>query len=176
MYFDKMDPKYNDLESPNSDVMWLTFKTEFPGFIFYPNSSWAQGRNRLYQEALKKEIAQGWRYLYYIFLDGDVEVGFAAPLSSYNAQGDIVSPWRHYESFLLRYEPAVGVPDFRYNRPDSDLTKLISGLGPRGEATAMYHYDAIICAVHREAAVNLLPYDLSYDQISWWYTQLSMIL
>jgi hypothetical protein len=51
-----------------------------------------------------------------IFLDGDV---IAAPLSS-APEGGIntsASAWRMFEEFLLKYEPAVGVPDYRIYEP-----------------------------------------------------------
>jgi len=166
MYSGVAPDYYNDLVGSNSDLMWLTYKEAVPGAIFFPNSSWAQGRNRLYREALEKEKRQGWRYLYYIFFDGDVRMGPVNPWWN-----TTVSGWRKFEEFLLNYEPAIGLPDFRYTYPKD----FNPGYTVKTEVCPMYHYDAIVNAFHREAAEVVLPYDESWDHISWWYTQLALI-
>ena len=35
----------------------------------------------------------------------------------------------------------------------------------------MFHYDAIVAAFHRDAAIQLFPYETKYDSESWWYSQ-----
>eukprot|EP00667_Euglena_gracilis_P034978 EG_transcript_62804 len=54
------------------DVIWLTFGDP-SGDVYYPNSTFTQGRNRLLDEAISRavQMPEGG-YLYYIFMDGDV--------------------------------------------------------------------------------------------------------
>ena len=52
----------------HSDVIFLTYDSKIDQAIFYPDSTWAEGRNRLLQKALEKG-----EYLYYIFLDDDLK-------------------------------------------------------------------------------------------------------
>jgi len=55
------------LGNPNSEVIFLTYDRPIEEAIFFPNSTWAQGRNKLLETALSKGD-----YLYYIFCDDDI--------------------------------------------------------------------------------------------------------
>lgn len=103
--------KYNYIHSDNSDIITLTFDEpikpdEFLSTLnlYYPDSTWAEGRNK------QLEVAKGLytKYLYYIFIDDDVHF--------------IKGSFNEFEQYLLKYEPAIGVPlltiiqnSFRYN-------------------------------------------------------------
>ena len=81
--------------------------THFP-YVFANESTWTTGRNLLYFVAIERIR----RYHYYIFLDGDVDLGF----NSFSSQEmKRLTPFRAFEQWLLDDEPAVGVVDFQNN-------------------------------------------------------------
>ena len=84
-------------------------------YIFNNTKTWSSGRNRLYGIALKRSH----EYVYYIFLDEDIEFYFTA-----NTPRDIYSrgtehPLTAFENFLRGYEPAIGLCNYcsRFGKP-----------------------------------------------------------
>lgn len=140
--------KYLHLNSETSDCIFLTFDEEIEDAIFFPNSTWTEGRNRLIQEAkaLDKE------YLYYILLDDDVSF--------------IKGSFQLMEENLLKYKPALGTPcvDSDYTRgpgmnfgEDMEVQRIVSWDEP---------YDAYHHTVFHDTI--LLPYDTKFDPVCWW--------
>lgn len=139
---------YAQIESPTSDVLCLTWKQEAPGCIFFPQSTWTEGRNRLLKEALNKDD-----YKYYIFLDDDV----------FFREGD----FRTMEQNLLQYEPAVATPFYTFHpHPYLEL-----------DVHTVYSFDAMFNAFHRDLLKDgiVLPYYDGFDSKSWWFSQLCVI-
>lgn len=133
-----------DVEGPDSDVRFLSYraKSADPRSIFYPWSSWTQGRNRL----LRQVVGGDW--LYYVFGDADVRLEFTARGAENRARRQI--PWRAFEEFLLEHEPAVGTPAYSWHLSSRwDLTQ---------EAQTLRFFDPVLNAFHREALLTLLPY------------------
>lgn len=141
-----------DLEADDSDVRFLSWKTRSPDprSVFYPQSSWTEGRNRLYKEI------EGTSYEYYIFIDDDVEMRTRC------SQAD--NGWRAFEAFLLDYQPAVGVPKFDWHLRNGglDVTQPVQGIR---------FFDAVVNAFHHEAVHTLLPYCDLLDRYSESYSQ-----
>jgi hypothetical protein len=140
------------LESDDSDVRFLSWKrpSSDPRSVFYPHSSWTQGRNRLYKEI------EGTAYEYYVFLDDDVEMLLR--------KGHARNGWRAFEAFLLDYEPAVGVARYMWQLMGGglDVSKPVQGIR---------FFDALVNAFHREAVHTLLPYCDLLDRYSEAYSQ-----
>ncbi len=140
------------LESDDSDVRFLSWKTRSsdPRAVFYPHSSWTEGRNRLYKEI------DGTAYEYYIFLDDDVEM--------HARKGRARNGWRAFEAFLLDYEPAVGVARYMWQLTGGglDVSKPVQGVR---------FFDAVMNAFHHEAVHTLLPYCDLLDRYSECYSQ-----
>lgn len=143
------------LKSRRSDTLMLSWKVSAPSTnIFFPNSTWTSGRNKLLEIGLalermknnggKENFTTTNNYNYFIFLDEDVRLGSAQQV-------------RAFEDFLLEYEPAVASGEF----------------GNRGYADPIlpiWAFDAIFNAIHREA-LEMLPYSEKYDKDSWWLSQ-----
>jgi len=53
----------NLVNRDNADAIFLTYDKQIDEAIFFPNSTWAQGRNKILEIALEKED-----YLYYILV------------------------------------------------------------------------------------------------------------
>lgn len=131
-------------EGPESDVRFLSYRARSadPRSIYYPSSSWTQGRNRLLREV------GGGEWLYYVFGDGDVHLectGRGAERISTRQ-----SPWRAFEEFLLAHEPAVGTPAYSW--------QLSGQWDPKQETQTLRFFDPVLNAFHAEALLPLLPY------------------
>ena len=155
------------------DVIVLSFKKKCTEtspkhieFIFDPKTTWATGRNVLYEASKKKNHT----YMYYIFMDDDIVLKSKSD-SSMNA-------WRFFERFLLRVEPAVGIADgsgnprvpFVYKQRE----KLNCSLKEPVEYIPSARWEACLNAFHRNAVHHVLPYSASFDKISWWVSVVYM--
>ncbi len=83
---------YLDLKKrEDADVIYLTYDKKVENAIYFPNSTWSEGRNKLLKAArLKGE------YLYYIFCDDDIEFRKGS--------------WDEFERLLILHKPAIGFP------------------------------------------------------------------
>jgi len=144
----------NGLHDSENDVIFLSWKKPTKKGIFFPNSTWTEGRNRLYQEVihLKKD------YLYYVFMDEDARLA-----TTKYCKVPCKNPWRLFEQYLLEYQPAVGVPFYCWHRK------------PEMKVDTTFTFDAIVKAIHQEALNVLLPYYDGDDKESWWYSQLYFV-
>ena len=152
------------------DVMVLSYKaacTKTPPkhvqYLFNSSTSWASGRNLLYETAKKRDEI----YLYYVFMDDDI--GLRTKTRNSN-------PWREFEQFLKQVEPAVAAIDTDTN---SVLHHALDGrkkqrcsLKRASDYIPTARFDPAINAYHYEAAKYLLPYTTRYDKTSWWYPDL----
>lgn len=153
---------YPELADPAVDSLLLTWRepASDPDALFLPDSSWNEGRNRLYLEALRRVEQTGNDYLYYIFLDDDCEVREDRGLAEALGIPLTGNPFRTFERFLLEWEPAVG-----YTRYDWQY--VVPGQG----VNLGYNFDGLFNAYHREATSFLLPYYTGFDAESWLYSQ-----
>lgn len=96
-------------------VIFLSFKKECeqensPSHITYMfdnSTTWRTGRNKLYSvEAINRKSG----YIYDIFTDEDVELRFNSATSPEMKQR---TPIQVFQNWLLDYEPAVGVADYK---------------------------------------------------------------
>jgi hypothetical protein len=154
------------------DVLVLSYKkkcsknpNKHVKYLFNSSTSWASGRNFLYENAKKR----GEVYLFYIFLDDDITLTTKTP----NA-----NPWREFEDFLQQIEPAIAAIDTDTN---GMLKPVLNGRKQKGcplNPTSNYKYiptarfDPAINAYHCKAAKYILPYTTLYDKTSWWYPDL----
>jgi len=124
----------------------LTFKTELPGALFLPKSTWTEGRNRLFEAARASQAA----FDYYIFADDDVSF----------AKGG----WRQFLSDLEQYRPAIGAPAFYEPNAGAepyaayDFDAIVTA----------FHRDVITDGL-------VLPYIADFDAESWWLSQYFVI-
>eukprot|EP00668_Euglena_longa_P033035 GGOE01042537.1.p1 GENE.GGOE01042537.1~~GGOE01042537.1.p1 ORF type:complete len:754 (+),score=168.46 GGOE01042537.1:56-2317(+) len=133
--------------SDDSDTLCLTFgkKVEFCEYL--PSSTWTEGRNHLWKTAVRLKH----KYEYYIFMDHDITL-------SSNAV---------FESLLLRWRPAIGVPAGAMQLPNNFPQRT------RG-ALRITAFHASLNAFHRDVFFHsvLLPYYDGMDSFSWWTSQL----
>ena len=154
-------------------------------------TTWTTARNMLYERALIQEQRQGWRWAYFNFGDGDIQV--ACPiteklLKSNQINGDetvIVQHFRSlisiqqslfsnissnqcfilFDTFLLSASPAIAAI------AEMGIPILFNGLLTQ----IVYHIDAMFNAFHRDALSFVLPYCSRYDYRSWWTSQAILI-
>ncbi len=146
--------KYSYLQNANSDLITLTFdfkiienELESTSNIFFPNSSWAEGRNK--QLELAKELKN--KYLYYIFIDDDVEF--------------IAGCFSDFEKLLLQNKPAVGVPLLA-------IIKNTNKFNPKLKIQHPVAVDQQIQAYHHKVLSEsiVMPLETKFDNLSWWYS------
>ena len=163
-----------DSEACQCDVIILSYKeqcndTPLPHvqYIFNSSSSttWTVGRNLLYKAAKERKE----KYIYYIFMDDDVQLIMADKKNTQN-------PWRMYEESLKTFQPAV-VTLFTHNqrkfsgktfpeRLNCELTGYIQ----------LDHTDAIFNAFHYQVIDHILPYTTRFDSVSWWHSQAYLMI
>lgn len=153
-----LPPSLEQAAGEDGDIVFLSWRAPSadPRSIYYPSSSWTQGRNRLLKEVLGRE------HLYFVFADDDI----ALELTSLGATaaGSHANPWRVFEKFLLDYEPAVGCCAYDW--------QLIGGwFDPTADRQTLRFFDAILNAFHRETLAVLLPYFDLLDEESECYSQ-----
>jgi hypothetical protein len=132
------------LERPGVDTYLLTWRVPREGAIFFPKSTWTEGRNRLFQEVKDKD------YDYYVFMDEDV-------LMTTDREGHALEV---FEGLLEKYRPVIGVPQFPQLR---GLRRNMS----EGEVSTHYTFDAICTAIRKDALHNLMPYSPVDDDVRW---------
>lgn len=145
--------KYSYLQNHHADLIALTFdeaikESELQSItnIFFPKSTWAEGRNK--QLGFAKNLET--KYLYYIFIDDDVEF----------IEGDFFS----FEQKLLQNKPAIGVP----------LLTIIKNTNRYNAKLAIQHpvaLDTQVQAFHYKVIDEsvVMPLETKFDKLSWWY-------
>ena len=131
------------LENDNSDYIVATFekKIDQENFIYVPNTIWTEGRNALYEEALKRKD----QYEYFVFLDDDIvfERGSFRVFENevLHIQADFAMPVYLGHPFIRKYD---SYNPFQY----STITFI----------------DQIMVCMSRElfCSPKLLPYDMDY--------------
>ena len=152
-----MDPPL--YESEDRDVLWLTYR-EKGGQVWYPKSSWTQGRNRLLDAAMAKAVQMpNGGYLYYIFMDSDVILRTRKDKRLLYRDDLPENPYERFEQFLIDWEPAVGTVAYWWTLYDP--TKF----------SIHHNNDAVFSAHHRETLSFGLPYVEDLDCRSWYYSQ-----
>ncbi len=152
------DMPYRDLPDEHNDIILLTWKTpsDRKDAVFYPKSTWNEGRNRLLNEAVNRNAG----YLYYIFLDGDCIVKEDAELAKSLNIALCGNPFRTFEKYLLEWRPAVGYTRYSWQHAE-----------PGAEVNLGYNFDALFNAFHCDTVSFLLPYYTGFDCESWLYSQ-----
>ena len=137
---------YQTCNSIDSDIIYISWKKPTNDSIYYPNSTWTTGRNKLIEEAKKLPN----KYLYYIFLDDDLSF----------KQGS----FREFEKMLLEYKPAIGIPKCWNHNKRENINML---------AHTVYEFDAAFNAFHQDVFFDdvLFPYITNFDEQSWWCSQ-----
>ena len=135
--------KYTDLENrENADAIFLTYDEQIENAIYFPDSSWSEGRNLL----LKKAREKG-NYLYYIFCDDDIEF--------------VIGGWDQFEDNLLRHKPAIGYPVFHKTRHTKISFLDLQVFDISDQQLIAFHKDLINDGF-------ILPYQQQLDQFHWW--------
>lgn len=136
--------------------------------IFYPESTWTQGRNKLY-DFCKSHYSRFIGIDYFVYLDCDLKIDFKM---INNFENQVTE---------LGYEYPIVYPRFQsYNKGPSNW-----GLGKiekKGLENLSFKYqtidwfDGCFNAFHKNSINKLFPLEEKLDKESWWYSQLLLIL
>ncbi|HDY7659518.1 hypothetical protein J0J21_06245 [Vibrio vulnificus] len=120
------------------DYVLLTWDQECDNALFYPNSSWAEGRKKL-EKCIDIE-----RYQYICFIDGDVKL-----------KGCLTA----FEQELLHLEPAVAFPVIEKTKKHATARWMLS----YGMDEQCQFFNTEIYKFHFKCQ----PYITKFDKISW---------
>jgi len=141
------------------DYILLSYKENTPDTtIFYPNSTWTTGRNKLREYVL--EINK--KYDYYIFLDEDIVFCDYSQEDGFNA----------FEHLLYEYKPYIANPNFGSYYEHYGNRELL------GEFQTTVWYDGMYNAFSHDAFTSneIFPYIDIFDNRCWWMSQYIMII
>ena len=131
------------LESDNSDYIVATFekKIDRKNFIYVPNTIWTEGRNALYEEAMKRKD----QYEYFVFLDDDMVFERGS--------------FRVFEKEVLHIQADCAVPPIMCH----PFHKMYDRYNPFQYSNISF-IDQIMVCLSRElfCSPKLLPYDMDY--------------
>ena len=163
-----LSSKIGDPEICNCDVIVLSFREECRDnnqarhitYLFDPNTLFASGRNVLFFAALNRRPG----YHYYIFINDDTVLKYNefTPANMTN-----MSPFRAVENWLLDYEPAVGVLDYKQHHGASTVIEKRRdrcGINEPSLVPPTVFFDAIFNAFHHRAVQHVLPYQTEYER------------
>ena len=156
-----------DPQTCNCDVIVLSFRAKCQentqshvSYLFDPNTLFASGRNVLFFAAMDRRP----RYHYYIFLNDDtvLEYNKFTPASM-----KTLSPFRAVETWLLDYEPVVGVLDYKVHHGADFILKLrrnMCGINETSLVLPTVLFDALFNAYHHKAIADILPYPTKHER------------
>lgn len=146
--------KYSYLQNAKSDLITLTFdfkildnELKSISNIFLPKSSWAEGRNKQLELSKKLET----KYLYYIFIDDDVEF--------------VKGNFSDFEQRLMQNKPAIGIPLLAIIKNTNRFNPKLKIQHPIAIDQQMqaYHYKVLSESI-------VMPLETKFDNLSWWYS------
>ena len=133
-------------------------------YLLDNRTTWTTGRNALLEAAMNRNQT----YLYYVFMDDDFTLG--------DPRQQPAGPWRRFENALRSYEPAVAAIDIGWVPKLRDFHVEKQCSGNAAEFIGTVWFDAICNAFHYKAIRHILPYDPTFDQQTWWASQMSVII
>jgi hypothetical protein len=160
------------------DHILLSFKEDTPDTtIFFPNSTWTTGRNKIREHVLKLEK----KYDYYIFLDEDVKftdfiqeddfkdiksIYFPQKDESNNSKSTYLTQedgFNNFEKLLGQYQPYIANPNYKGYYPKVENSRVRTTI----------EFDGIYNAFSKEAFFSneIFPYMDVFDSKSWWMSQ-----
>ena len=129
----------------NYDTYYLSFLTP-SGDLFFPNSTFQQGRNALLRLALARQLQPG--YDYFIFTDEDVTLQVNDDPRARWKEDMAANAWQRFEEFLLHFRPKIGFGQYPSHRV-ADPNKPVS---------VTTSHDACMVAYHRYVKAHLHNY------------------
>ena len=150
----------------NCDVIVLSYRAKCQennqshvSYLFDPNTLFASGRNVLFFAAMDRRPG----YHYYIFLNDDTTLVYNKFAPAYMKT---LSPFRAVETWLLDYEPVVGVLNYKHHGANYILKfrNHVCGLNETSLVLPTVFYDALFNAYHYKAIEHILPYPTQYER------------
>ena len=157
-----------DPETCNCDVLVLSYRAKCQAdqdkqshisYLFDPDTLFPSGRNVLFSAAMKRRPG----YHYYVFLSDDTVLKFNRFTPTNMTK---MSPFRAVEKWLLDYEPAVGVLDYKHHGASImlDTRRYICGMNETSLVIPTVFFDTIFNAYHHKAVEHILPYPAQYER------------
>lgn len=111
-------------------------------------------------------------YIYYIFLDDDVSLKFRAAATPAMTR---LSPILVFQNWLLDYEPAVGIVDYKLRREGETVLRrrrtvchARQRMADTPLASPTIFFDPVFNAFHAKAVSHIFPLDTRHEKVNWW--------
>ena len=150
------------LEKMGRDIYLLSYKkpVSHKNSTFLFDCALSEGRNKL-AEIVPKD------YLYYVFLDDDLELLIRKDKYPNNRY-----PWDIYENFLLEYMPAIGTASC----DNSSYGGFVSYLDDSREVNTVKEYECIISGLHKDTLELCFPIFEGFNKVTWYWTGGTLLL
>ena len=135
--------------------------------LFIPGTKWTEGRNRLAEEALRKEKKRGMKYDYWGFADDDVQL-----ICDECIKLDLCKQsFKCWNRFFATIATEGALPE----NASTVVLKMVQAVmstrkWPKG-FTAVSTYDAFVTVIKRDTVPLLLPYATLGNEVSEWVSQ-----
>ena len=116
------------------DTFYMSFITA-SGDLFFPNSTFQQGRNALLRLALARQLEPG--YDYFIFTDEDLTLKVDDNPKASWKEDMAADPWQRFEEFLEHFQPKISFGQYPSHKVPLD--QPFSLTSSHDELLAAYH-------------------------------------
>ncbi len=174
--YDRLVQAFKNASVCQCDALVLSYKqpctvatSSNVDYLFNSSTTWTTGRNLLYHVA---KMRRSERYLYYAFIDDDIILEGAT---------EEKQPWRAFEDFLRRIEPAVAAIELaKTNKCLPVIHEARQKHGCRLNGSPEYlptvKFDPAVNAFHYQAVDYILPYSSKFDNVTWWASGIGMLI
>ena len=138
--------------------------------LFIPGTTWTQGRNRLAEEALRKEKKRGMKYDYWGFADDDAQLICDECVNLEECPESL--SLKCWNRFLATIATEGALPENATTVVlEMTIEKAVNNKKwPKG-FTAVSTYDAFVTVIKRDTVPLLLPYATLGNGVSEWISQ-----
>jgi hypothetical protein len=162
----KLPEPYNCLKSKDKVLLSHKENTEDTD-IFFPNSTWTTGRNKLREYVIQNNLND---YDWYIFLDEDIVFEFSGirdlQLRQQKGFEECENVLANITNNKLDFQICIPYHPFYWPRAVLPTNgELLTSVG--------LWFDAMFNCFTKDIFLgnDLFPYDSSYDSVSWWTSQ-----
>ncbi len=141
-------------------------------YLFNCSTTWTTGRNLLFTSNIHNRNGE---YLYFILMDDDLHLRWAKTTRGNRFKN--TNPWRSFEDFIKRVQPAVAALELR----ERILNRKLANRRNKKCSTVEEYiltlwYDAAFNAFHYKAVQHSLPYWDKMENLSWYISAVHNII
>lgn len=134
--------------------------------IFFPNSTWTTGRNKIFEFIKDKSYINDFDY--FVFLDFDLNITLDMINNFENTINEFIETYPIIVPNMWGYNSRKSNYKIKFNRKGLQNNKF--------KYQTVDWFDGAFNAFHKDSLIKLYPLIDTYDNQSWWYSQLLLLL